>query len=81
MKKIELWFWALATASKGNPFLSVITVMLFYVMFNLLESQLERLIFGDRFLHWADPFIALMFIAASAYSVWMCARYEMQDKI
>ena len=67
---------ALAKASNGNPVISTVTIMLFYVFFSLLEGMIETLIFGERFEHWLDPFFIMAFIAYSAYAVWMCAVYN-----
>ena len=67
---------ALAKASNGNPVISTATVMLFFVMFNMLEAGIEKLIFGERFEHWLDPFFMLAFIAYSAYAVWWCAVFN-----
>jgi len=76
MNKFEVGIFALARASKGNPFTSTATVLLFYVMFNLLEGMIERLIFGERFEHWLDPIFISVFISYAAYSVWMCALFQ-----
>lgn len=81
MKKFKEAFYVLAEASGGNPVLAVVTVMLFYVMFNLLVAQLEKLIFGERFEHFLDPVFVLFFIASSAYSVWRCAIYNSKQAI
>ncbi|WP_045860357.1 hypothetical protein [Teredinibacter purpureus] len=81
MKKIDLWFWALATSSKGNPFVAVITIMCFYVMFAFAEASIETLFFGEHFLHWLDPIFALAFMTAAGYSVWQCAKYQMHKEI
>ena len=67
---------ALARASNGNPVISTVTVILFFLMFNLLEAMTEKLIFGDRFEHWLDPFFIMVFIAYSAYAVWWCAVFN-----
>lgn len=76
MNKLEKATLALAKSSNGNPVISTATIMLFYVMFNLLESQIEKLIFGDRFEHWLDPIFIMVFICYSAYSVWWCAIFN-----
>lgn len=76
MKKLQNMTYSLAKASNGNPVISTATVMLFYVMFNLLEVSLETLIFGERFHHWLDPLFQLAFIAYSAYAVWWCAVFN-----
>ncbi len=80
MNKFKKVSFALAMASEGNPVLTTITIMLFYVMINMLECQIERLIFGERFEHWLDPIIVLSCIAYSAYLVWACAVYNTQEK-
>jgi len=76
MNKLEKATLALARASNGNPVLSTLTVMLFFVMFNVLEATIEKLMFGERFEHWLDPFFMLAFIAYSAYSVWWCSIFN-----
>lgn len=63
----------------ANPVTSIIVVMLFYIMVNITEGQIEKLIFGERFEHWGDPIIALLFIAYSAYTVWFCAAYQIAE--
>lgn len=80
VNKFKEAFYVLAGASSGNPVLAVATIMLFYVMFNLLLAQLEKLIFGERFEHFLDPVFALFFIASSAYSVWWCAIYNSEQR-
>lgn len=67
---------ALAAASDGSPVMSTLTVMLFYVMFNLVEAQIEKVFFGERFEHWLDPIFGLAFISYSAYAVWACAKFN-----
>ncbi len=73
MNKLEQATFALAKASKGNPVISTATILLFFVMFNLLESGIERLAFGEQFEHWLDPFFIMACISYSAYAVWWCA--------
>jgi hypothetical protein len=70
---------ALARASKGNPVISTATVMLFYVMFNILEAGIEKLIFGERFEHWLDPAFQLAFMAYAAFSVYACAIHNSES--
>lgn len=76
MNKLQKLTLALAKASDGNPIISTATVMLFFVMFNVLEANLEKLIFGQCFEHWLDPFFIMAFIAYSAYAVWWCAVFN-----
>ena len=70
----------LATASNGNPVISTLTVMLFYLMFTLFEAAMERLVFGERFEHLFDLLFAGAFIAYSAYSVYWCAIYNSSNQ-
>lgn len=65
--------YALGLASKGNPFVAVATVILFYFMFTVLEAGVEKLIFGNRFEHWLDPVFNVAFIFFAAVTVWQCA--------
>jgi len=76
MNKLEQAAFALAKASKGNPVISTVTILLFFLMFNLLEAGVERLIFGERFEHWIDPIFTIVFISYSAYAVWWCAIFN-----
>jgi len=73
MNTLQAATLALVKASNGNPVLTTATVMLFWIMFNIFEAELEKLIFGERFAHWADPFFTLAFIAYAAYAVYCCA--------
>ncbi len=76
MNKLQTATLALAKASDGNPVFSTGTIMLFFVMFSIFEASIERLVFGEQFEHWLDPFFMLVFIAYSAYSVWWCAVFN-----
>lgn len=76
MKHIYNSSMIIARASKGSPVLSVATVMLFYLMFNMFESGVERIIFGERFEHWLDIVFRLGFISYAAFSVYSCAIYN-----
>lgn len=80
MKFLQKSSMTLAKSCQGNPVLSTATVMLFFVMFNLVLASLEKLIFGERFEHWLDPFFASAFIAYAAYGVWACAVFNSRDK-
>lgn len=73
---MQKWTYILANSCKGNPILTTCTIMLFYVMFNMVEAQIERLIFGERFEHWLDIVFQLCAIAYAAYAVYWCALYN-----
>jgi hypothetical protein len=66
----------LVKASDGNPATTTITVMLFWLMFNIAESQVEALIFGKRFAHWFDVVVAAAFILYAGYAVVGCAEWN-----
>ena len=70
----------LAGAAKGSPVTTTFTIFMFYVFFVIFEATVEKLIFGDRFEHWADPFFIFGFIAYSAYAVYACAAYNEFNK-
>ena len=79
MNKLQTATFALARASNGNPVVSTATVVLFFIMFNVLEAGVEKLLFGERFNHWLDPVFGLAFIAYAAYAayaVWWCASFN-----
>ena len=76
MNKFEKGTMVLVRASSGNPVLSTATILLFYVMFNLVLAGVEILIFGERFEHWLDPIFAMLFMAYSAYAVLWCAIFN-----
>lgn len=79
MNKLETATLALVRASKGNPITATLTVMLFMLMFNMMEATVEKLIFGERFEHWLDPLFICAFMAYAAYAVWMCAAYQLSQ--
>lgn len=76
MNFLQKFFKELAASSKGNPVLSVATIMLFFVFFNMLEASIEQLIWGERFHHILDPFFTIVFMGFAAHSVWACAEFN-----
>ena len=80
MNFLQAITFTLAKASSGSPVITTATIMLFFVMFSMLEAQIEKLIFGERFEHWLDPFFMLAFIAYSAYAVVICAIFNSVNK-
>ena len=73
---IEESAYVLAESANGNPITTTLVIMLFYIMFNVLEATIEKVLFGERFEHFLDPFFALMFIAYAAYAVMACAFFN-----
>lgn len=63
-------------ASSGNPVITTLLVFFVYLAFDLLESTVEKMIWGERFEHWLDPIIIGVFIAWGSYSVYLCALYN-----
>lgn len=76
MNKLQAATLTLAKASEGNPVISTLVVMLFYLMFNFVEALTEKAIFGQVFAHFLDPLLALIFMAYSAYAVYWCAVFN-----
>lgn len=76
MKYLQRFFKELAVSAGGNPVLSVSTIMLFFVFFNLFEESIEQLIWVERFHHILDPFFTVLFMGFAAYSVWVCAEFN-----
>ena len=70
----------LAESCKGNPVLSTVVVIMFFLMFDVVLTGIEKLIFGERFEHWIDPIIGVLFIAYAAYGVWACAVFNSTSK-
>lgn len=75
-KVIRLAAWVVH-ACDGNPVLAILTVLLFFLMFNLFEYTFEVLVWGKHFLHWFDLLFIGCFIAFSAVCVWQCAAFNM----
>lgn len=71
--------YVIAAASRGNPVLAILSVMLFYLLFDLVEASIEKLIWGDAFSHWLDPIFAVFFMAFSGLTVWKCAVYNAKE--
>lgn len=76
MNKIQLATYRLAQACEGSPISTTVVVMLFFVMFNVIEATVEKLVFGERFEHFLDPIFGLAFIGYSAYAVYWCAVFN-----
>jgi succinate dehydrogenase/fumarate reductase cytochrome b subunit len=66
----------LAKSANGNPVITTVVIILFYLFFNILEAIIEKLIFGERFEHWLDPIFVAGFIAYAAYAVMTCAVFN-----
>ncbi|HUH57658.1 MAG TPA: hypothetical protein VL020_03990 [Pseudomonadales bacterium] len=69
----------LAESSNGSPITTTLVIMLFYIMFNVLEASIEKVIFGERFVHILDPVFGAMFIAYAGYAVMACAFFNSTD--
>lgn len=70
----------LAKACSGNPVLSTVVIMLFYVMLNLCMASIETLLFGNRFPHWGDVVFQAAAIAYAAYCVYACAAFNSESR-
>lgn len=73
---IEKSAMLLAESSNGNPITTILVIMLFYIMFNVLEASIEKVIFGERFEHFMDPVFGAMFIAYAGFAVMHCAFFN-----
>lgn len=69
----------LAKACGGNPALSTVCVMLFYVMLNVCMANVEILLFGERFEHWGDIIAQMFFIGYAGYCVYACAVFNSES--
>ncbi|MFK7161895.1 hypothetical protein V6U78_12715 [Marinospirillum sp. MEB164] len=76
MRTIEKSAMTLARAADGNPIITTVVTILFFLGFNILEGQIELLIWGERFPHWLDPIFIVGFMAYAAYSVYACAVFN-----
>lgn len=76
MNRIQQATYRLAQACEGNTISTTIVVILFYLMFSVLEATVETLIFGHRLVHFLDPIFVVMFIGYSAYAVYWCAVFN-----
>lgn len=70
----------LAEASGGNPIITTVVVVLFFVMFNFLMAVAEKVWFGEAFTHLIDPIIVIVFISYAAYAVYFCAVFNAGNK-
>lgn len=70
----------LVAASDGNPVITTCVVILFFIMFNMVLSVVEKLLFGERFEHWLDPVFASGFIVYAALAVYGCAEYNLRQR-
>lgn len=80
MNSIEKSARVLATACNGNPIGTTVVLMLFFVMFNVIEANIETLIFGHRFEHWLDVVFQATLFCYAAYLVWVCAVINTERK-
>jgi hypothetical protein len=73
---IKSMTFRLVAASDADPVRTSITIMIFYIMFNMALATLEALIWGERFEHWLDPVFVIMFMAYMAHAVFWCAAVQ-----
>lgn len=76
MNPLQIATYRLAQACNGNPVSSTVVVSMFAIAFNLVEAQVERLLFGAPFAHALDPVIGIGFIGYAAYAVYWCAVFN-----
>ncbi len=69
----------LAKATSGNPIVSIAVTILFYILFDYMESIIEKLIFGKPFVHWLDPIIVGLTIIYSMLAVHECAMFKYEN--
>lgn len=72
MNKIQKATLHLAKSCEGSPIVTTVIVMMFFLMFSVMEATIEELIFGARFVHFLDPIFQLLFICYAAYAVYYC---------
>jgi len=80
VNKVQLMTFRLAQSCDGNPIFTTVLVMLFFVMFNVLEATAESLIFGAPFKHFLDVIFQLAFIGYAAYAVYWCAVFNIEKQ-
>lgn len=66
----------LTVAANGDPVTTSLATMLAYLCFSSVESMIEKLIWGEHFLHWGDPIFAVIFIGYAVYLTRHCAMYR-----
>lgn len=70
---IDKAVYATVIACEGNPIMTVFISFLFYVGANGLEALIEKVFWGETFLHWFDLVLAAGFLLFAAKTVWVCA--------
>ena len=65
MKKLWAIPELLIDACGGSVLKSILVIFIFYFALNELMATIEILIFGERFSHWGDPALQIIFIAFS----------------
>ena len=68
----------LAITTGGDPLKTTGAICLFYVMFSVLESTVEKLIYNEAFAHALDPVFVVMFIIYTYYCIDVCAIWKRQ---
>lgn len=68
----------LAVSTGGNPLTVTGTICLFYIMFSVLESTIEKLTYSEAFAHFLDPVFVVMFIIYTYYCIDICATWKSQ---
>tara|TARA_R110000851_G_C12772284_1_gene534339 strand:+ start:285 stop:563 length:279 start_codon:yes stop_codon:yes gene_type:complete len=63
MKKLLLIAEGLINACGGSVLKSILVIFIFYFSINQLMATVEILVFGERFGHWGDIVLQIIFIA------------------
>lgn len=79
MNILQIATYRLAQACNGNPVSSTVVIGMFAIAFNVVEAQIERLLFGAPFAHALDPLFGVTFIIYAAYAVYWCAVFNFEQ--
>ena len=66
----------LVKAADGSPIVTTVVIFFFYLFFNLIEANIEELVFGKPFVHWLDPIFVGLTIIYSMLAVYECAMFK-----
>ena len=83
MRRLLLICEGLVDACGRSVLKSILVIFVFYFSINELMATVEILVFGERFSHWGDPVLQIIFIAFTlqvVYVAGMIKAIQLEDE-
>ena len=79
MKFINKYTLMLVIGCDKSPLRSTAMIFAFYIFFSIIQSSVERLIFGEMFENWLEPIFTLIFMVWAACAAYLCGVIRVEE--